>query len=696
MELCTFFSGFNQPVKNKSLISIISDIRDGKYKSEIETLRFLLASGEKEKADQLKKQLPAFTPSATFKGGRKADLLDQYSGYIHLDFDKLTPEQLVKAKSTAIEIPFTYACFISPSNNGLKILIKVDSKPLFHKQAFNQVKEYYETLLQIPIDPSGKDITRLCFFSYDEDLYLNTYSEIFKTFINMLEQDIEKVVRQIEANQIDITSIYKDWLNIGFALIDALGAGGREYFHRISKFYPAYDYTLCNDQFDKCLKSNNSGITAKSFFGIAKVHGIDISPVNSFDLSDYKTKETQEVETKQEPKKKRKKNHIDVIEAFLNNRYALRYNVVTANLEVKKSNSDKFEPITDYIENSILRELLKNNLNCSTSKLRSILFSDFCQMYDPFEEYFSSLPPWDGVTDHILKLSQTITTTNDELWQYCFKKWLVAVVASALVKNVVNQTAIIFSGPQGIGKTTWMVNLCPPSLGGYLFSGTINPTNKDTLIHLSECLYINMDELENMNRTEIGTLKEIITNPSIRIRRPYGHNNENLVRRASFMGSVNTSQFLNDSTGSRRFLCFEVTEIEYKHPLDMANVYAQALHLFKEGFVYWFEKVDIALITMNNEQYQIRTSEEELLLTYFEPVPLSEAHTFYPASQILAKIANYAKINVTNGAAISMGKALKKHGFEKAKKGGIYAWAVKEINYTDAEDNAKKPIDSPF
>jgi len=101
-----------------------------------------------------------------------------------------------------------------------------------------------------------------------------------------------------------------------------------------------------------------------------------------------------------------------------------------------------------------------------------------------------------------------------------------------------------FSGAQGIGKTTWMEKLCPSILRPYLFSGTINPNNKDTLIHLAECMLINMDELENMNRTEIGTLKEIITKSAIRIRRSYGHNNESLTRRASFMGSVNTSLFL--------------------------------------------------------------------------------------------------------------------------------------------------------
>jgi predicted P-loop ATPase len=97
----------------------------------------------------------------------------------------------------------------------------------------------------------------------------------------------------------------------------------------------------------------------------------------------------------------------------------------------------------------------------------------------------------------------------------------------------------------------------PKPLKEYIFSGTINPSNKDTLIHLAECMLINLDELENLNKTEIGSLKEIITKTHIRMRKAYGHNNENMPRRASFAGSVNTAQFLNDTTGSEDSLCFE-------------------------------------------------------------------------------------------------------------------------------------------
>ena len=194
--------------------------------------------------------------------------------------------------------------------------------------------------------------------------------------------------------------------------------------------------------------------------------------------------------------------------------------------------------MNDYIENSMLRELLKNKVKTNMSGLRNLLYSDFCELFNPFSTYFESLPAWDEQTDYIAQLADTITTTHQDLWHICFKKWLVAMVGCVLDEKIINQTVIVFSGKQGIGKTTWMENLVPKDLKQYLFSGTINRNNKDTLIHLSECMLINLDELENLNRTEIGSLKELITKTHIRIRRAYGHNNETLPRIASFAGSA--------------------------------------------------------------------------------------------------------------------------------------------------------------
>ena len=57
---------------------------------------------------------------------------------------------------------------------------------------------------------------------------------------NKVEDDVERVDLEIERRTIDIAPHYKDWVELGFALVDGLGENGREYYHRISRVYPTY------------------------------------------------------------------------------------------------------------------------------------------------------------------------------------------------------------------------------------------------------------------------------------------------------------------------------------------------------------------------------------------------------------------------------------------------------------------------
>lgn len=269
------------------------------------------------------------------------------------------------------------------------------------------------------------------------------------------------------------------------------------------------------------------------------------------------------------------------------------------------------------------------------------------------------------------------------------------MVACVLDEKQVNQTVIVFSGKQGLGKTTWMEKLMPKQLKEYIFSGTINPNNKDTLIHLAECMLINLDELENLNRSEIGSLKEIITKTHIRMRKAYGHNNENMPRRASFAGSVNTAQFLNDTTGSRRFLCFEVENIQYTHNIDIHKVYAQALKLHKENFRHWFNQEEIKEINQNNEQYQLRSPEEELLLTWFESATKETAQYFLNTTQILQMITNRANLNISDASVTKLGKALRKHGYNRIMRNNSYVYAVNFLDYDIVDQKNKDSGESP-
>lgn len=91
-----------------------------------------------------------------------------------------------------------------------------------------------------------------------------------------IRKHIEIVTQRIETDHIDITADYNDWIHAMFALIFLFGEGARSYVHRISRFYPGYDPAETDAQFDKCLKSTGSGITIKTFFQIARDHGVSV------------------------------------------------------------------------------------------------------------------------------------------------------------------------------------------------------------------------------------------------------------------------------------------------------------------------------------------------------------------------------------------------------------------------------------
>ncbi|MEI7595672.1 MAG: BT4734/BF3469 family protein [Bacteroidota bacterium] len=121
MAICTVFSNFTQVVEDKPLLELLEDIKNGRFRSDIEPIRSLVELGNMDSVNELKKNLLAFTPSATFKGGRKFEYIVNYSGIVHLDFDKLSSIQIRSALKNIQSSNYTYACFISPSGNGIKL-----------------------------------------------------------------------------------------------------------------------------------------------------------------------------------------------------------------------------------------------------------------------------------------------------------------------------------------------------------------------------------------------------------------------------------------------------------------------------------------------------------------------------------------------------------------------------------------------
>lgn len=673
MTEVSIFENFNKIIANKNIETILEMIRQGKFKHHVESLRQLIKEDKNSEYTAKKKSLPAFTPSGMFKDGRKQNLLQEYSRIIILDIDKI--ENIDEVRKKAQSCIYTFACFESPSGKGIKILVRTDNSVTKHREAFLRTQSYYEKLTGVNIDPSGKDFTRLCFVSYDSDLYYNSNSEIFK--INpekIMKNDIEKLIEQIDNKRIDITSNYDDWLKVGFALESEFGESGRNYYHDISKYNQDYSAENCNEQYNKCLKNNNSGISIKTLFHIAKQHGIVIRSLNKRINSDEET-----IPAKKSDNKTITANKFIITEEYLSKKYDLKYNVVSNRFEYKKKDETEWMEMN---ENNMFVKLQKDNINISLNHLIALLKSDFVEKYHVFREYFKNLPEWDGTTDYILKLSSYIITHDKERFEKHFKKWLVRAVKTAIEDHYFNKQAfILVSTKQNSGKSTFCRFLCPPELKNYIAENMA--TDKDSLIAITENFLINLDELAQADKLEINAFKSMFSKDKVKARLTYDKRATVHARRASFIGSTDRWEFLTDENGSVRWLCFEIDSIDwnYSKDIDINDVWAQAYHLLtKVKFEFELTPDEIKENDWINKKYQVSTPERDLLMKFFAPAD-EETGEFKTATDLLEYISERTSISLST---VKIGKELRFLGFERVSKRigdnlPVYGYYVKSL-----------------
>jgi predicted P-loop ATPase len=629
----------------KPIDEILLDIKKLKYATDIESIRRFIKNGQQKEANDLKKKLLAFTVCATYGKTRKAGHELLYNQLIVLDFDDIDLNDLQNYIDIINACPHTYTSFVSPSGRGIKVIVPVNSGLQHHKHAFQQVADFYSELLDLTVDPSGSDPSRLCYVSYDPELFLNKNALVF-------EIDNTKPFK----NQTDKTKNY-------------------------------------SKTFEKCVISvqqkHDFKVGSRNNFVFALAcecnkYGLDKETALSNILEKYSYDDNKEIYSTVESAYINSTLHctnnllpIQQIEKYLKAHFDTKYNIVTNQLEYCiLGGSNFYKTMNDYDFNSILRDINNQGIRCNSTTLHSILNSNFSDSYNPFIEYFSNLPKWDGI-DYLQQLADTVTTTNKEYWEICIKKWMVALVGCAINDDIVNQTVIVMSGKQGAGKTSWVHKLLPNELANYKFDGTIDPSKKDTLVNLEECLLINMDELENLNKSDIGELKSIITQKTNRMRRAYGRFNQTNPRRASLIGSINGNQFLNDSTGSRRFLCQNIIEINYKHFIDIDKVYAQCIHLLEGGFQYWFDKDEIALVNKNNEDFEFLSIEEQELDKYFKPIEWGYKDAEYYTSSEILRLLNYNyPLGTTPSNLRILGQILAKKRYIRGTKNGIKKYAL--------------------
>lgn len=173
---------------------------------------------------------------------------------------------------------------------------------------------------------------------------------------------------------------------------------------------------------------------------------------------------------------------------------------------------------------------------------------------------------------------------------------------------------------------------------------------------------INIDEFDQISSTQQGFLKHILQKPVVNVRKPYANAVLEMRRYASFIATSNQKDLLTDPSGSRRFICIEVTEaIDTNRPIDYNQLYAQAMHELDHGERYWFDQSDERIMTENNHDFEQIPPEEQLFYHYFRIAGNDEEGEWLSSAEILNRLRRYSAIPLSTKRVNVFGRILQKH-----------------------------------
>ena len=175
---------------------VLERIKQGSSRELVKQIR-----GEKDKTKRnvLKQSLPAICFSGKFSKRSDSSITD-HSGFICLDFDGYkSNKDLLEEKERLSKDKYVYSVFVSPSGKGLKALVKIPTDLDNHKNYFNSLENYFNSEY---FDTTSKNISRVCYESYDPLIFIN---ELSNTWDTINEKDYQEVVKHRDVPTIPIT-----------------------------------------------------------------------------------------------------------------------------------------------------------------------------------------------------------------------------------------------------------------------------------------------------------------------------------------------------------------------------------------------------------------------------------------------------------------------------------------------------------
>ena len=344
----------------------------------------------------------------------------------------------------------------------------------------------------------------------------------------------------------------------------------------------------------------------------------------------------------------------------------------------------EFRTLTPAALNSIVIRAKREEVlekGSPKSEIKDYVESEEVPEFNPIQVFLDGLPAWDG-QNHIARVFSRIPGISSEQLNY-LTIWLRSAVAHWMQMDMLhgNECVPTLIGQQGCGKTVFVRRLLPPHLREY-FLGHLNLANKfDKEMALTNNLLVNLDELDAIRHSQQASLKQALSVNKVNSRPIFGRTQEDRPRFASFVATTNNRHPLQDSTGSRRYICIRIPDgqmIDNTGEIDYGQLYAQVVYELQElKAPYWFNNEEVARIQQLNQEYMEQKDIAEIIMACFRKPKEDEVVKTMNSTEMLKIIQReYPSVPSTHGTKVSIGTAMKELGFEHKEHSHVAYYKV--------------------
>ena len=696
--------GPKETVVREGLADIAEAIRNGKHIDEVHHLRQYYhlmhprrtEDGRMETSFDFKMTLPRLCFSAEIDKYRKEFRILNYNGLIVLEANNLADyDEAIRIRNEAARLPQTMMVFLGASGRSVKIVCRGELLPdngggvptteeeikKFHQLLYRTARKAYNAQLDITLDAPKPLIHRTIYISTDPDMRFREQAVPF--YVDMEEKttppsstDLETVTKEhylMPGRSLKQTYI----LNYQFILSEVMG----RYFELPDEERAG---ELLMQIAAKCLEQ---GIPQQQAINLTMCHPV----FNGDRLLVEKTFE--DIYAVQNMKDWMKRNKLHPLKSvpedtllmmktdiFLHTHYEMRKNIMTGVAQYRDNNGedDEFRDLDDEARNEMTMRAKEMGLKTWDRDIARFIESPRIEKFDPVNTWLDSIGTWDG-EDRIKALAARVPT-NQPNWEHYLHTWLLGMVAHWQGRKSLTGNALVplLIGRQGCGKSSFCRILLPKELRDY-YNDRINFKNETDLnLGLTSFALINIDEFDKTTARQQVLLKYLLSTADVKFRPPYGKAYKQYRRYASFIGTTNQPKPLTDPTGSRRFVCVEVTDmINFSDDLEHYQIYAQLKAEIEQGMKYWLDDDEIARLIDENERFQRIDSLEEMIAAVFRKPEEGEAGHWFSATEVLEKLqARYGKTTLKNYSPEKIGTRLSSRHFafesDHKRKGNCY------------------------